>query len=153
MNVNIATLKTVASAFAFSACASFAFAADSIGTLRDVQGSVMVQSGKAFRPATSGMALFAGDKVLTMNGGVASMTVTKDNCALTMKPNQMVLVRAMPCAKLTASIEGMGLGQTETIGGLGGISTGALVAGGVVVVAGGLIVAQEQQDRKKASPN
>jgi hypothetical protein len=148
---------TVALAAVIAMSGSLANANQSIGTLRDVQGQVLVQSGKEFRTAKSGTPLFAGDKLVTMNGASASLTLTKENCALSLKPNQMLALRSVPCSQLTASIDGMGLGQAETLGGLGGLSSGVVTGLVVAGVVGGTIVVNQVQARddarRNASPN
>ena len=73
------------------AFAGAAFAADSVGSISNVQGSVMFSHGGQFVPADKGQALPAGDRVMVAEGGSA-MFVFNDGCKMPIAGGTIVTI-------------------------------------------------------------
>ncbi|MDE1899776.1 MAG: hypothetical protein KGH73_12045 [Xanthomonadaceae bacterium] len=67
--------------------------ADPVAMLYNVQGKVLVNQGRQFVPAHSGMALDTGDRVLLMDGAHA-MVEYGSGCSLPLAPNSAATITA-----------------------------------------------------------
>jgi hypothetical protein len=90
--VAVATL-----ALATSALPTSAFAGDGSVSLSQVSGGVLVNQGHGFRPATPGMTLHPGDRVLvTLNGGAGLNW--SGGCGVALGAGSMATIsNATPC--------------------------------------------------------
>ena len=89
--------------------ASIAYAGDANVTLTGQKGTVMVNSGKQFVTAKPGQALAAGDRVMVMEGGRATLTYP-NGCVVTVNSGTMVNVAAQQCTKRTAAAQAQKIG-------------------------------------------
>ncbi len=67
--------------------------ADPVAMLFNVQGKVLVNQGRQFVPAQSGMALNTGDRVLLMDGAHANVEYSS-GCSLPLAPNSAATITA-----------------------------------------------------------
>lgn len=104
-------------AFALAFFAAPAFAAGSpVATLGQQQGTVMVNQGEVFATATENQALSAGDRVLVMEGGSATL-VFSDGCELPLAEGSLLEVGATsPCAGQVAQVQSIGPSYAQAVG-------------------------------------
>jgi hypothetical protein len=115
-------------------------AQNTVATLSDVQGNVLVSQGDAMVAAASNQRVPAGTRVVTTSG--ARVTVHYDvGCDVRLNENQRFTVRVGPCAVLLAEVEALGPaagaiggGAAATAGVAGPGTAGLLAAGGVIGV-------------------
>ena len=109
--------------------------AETQGTvLAGLQAPVMVNQGDAYRAATEGMALTAGDRVMVMQGGTARIAYP-NGCVMDVGANEMVRIDTGEACATSASTAG-----TYQQAGAGG--GGAAGAGGLSTLAeAGIFVA------------
>ena len=124
--------------FLFAAVsAAGASAASAPASLGPTQGVVLVNQGKQFVTAQPGQLLVAGDRVLVMQGGQASLRFT-DGCVLPLASGSMVTVPAKStCAGGSAAVTRVGVQTAQTDSGSNTPPSGDVwvyVAGTVVVV-------------------
>ncbi len=118
--------------------------------LANVEGTVSVNCGDGFQPASAGTALASGDRVRVGSGGSVNI-VYGNGCSTRVGPSQVAVVLATPPSCQGARLKdgglvvgaGVGIGDGLKDGPAApGISTETLIAGGLVVGAGvGIAVA------------
>ena len=88
-----------------------------LATLSQQQGTVLVNQGEVFATAQEGQALQAGDRVLVMEGGEATL-VFADGCALPVGPGSLLEVPAVsPCASgELAQVQKIGPHYAQAVG-------------------------------------
>ncbi len=91
----------VACAVALGAGVSVAQAANEVATLGQVAGKVMVNKGKGFTAAKAGMGLANNDRLITLDGGSASV-VYMDGCTTNVKPNSVLAISGAAGCKAQA---------------------------------------------------
>ncbi|WP_146910505.1 hypothetical protein [Arenimonas daejeonensis] len=97
--------------------ASSAFAAESVATLSSQQGTVLVNQGEEFVTAADAQALQAGDRVMVMEGGNATITFA-DGCAFPLASGSLVEVPAVStCAGAVATVQQVGPSYAQAVGG------------------------------------
>jgi hypothetical protein len=149
MTKKFATVLALCAAFATSASA-----AESVGTLTDVSGRVLVSSPAGLVLAHNGKALVEGSRVLVAAGGRA--TIATPSCKMTLSAGQeLVLSKRTACASRTAQaatapvVDG---GQAEGLfAGLGGLSTTAIVIGAAAIVTTIAVVVENNRDTASGS--
>ena len=90
-------IRHFALGFLLTALASTAYA-DSVATLGDIGGSVKINQGVEFVDAQPGQPVNAGDRILVMEGGSASITFN-DGCKLQISGGSLVTVPATSTCK------------------------------------------------------
>lgn len=107
-----------------------AFAQESLGTVGNVQGTVLSVDGSTSSSLVPGKVIHNGEVFTTTGGGSVTLNLP-NGCTLTLQPNQTLTVDAgKSCQALRDSIRptgfagggGGGLGFGGAIGGLGGIA-------------------------------
>lgn len=84
-------------AMGFALSASAADVPTPIATLTEVTGEVSVNQGEEFAPATNGIRLMPGDRVMVQTGASALLKYD-DECELKVEPNTILTLRAQsPC--------------------------------------------------------
>jgi hypothetical protein len=87
--------------------AGASLAASSVATLNVGNGSVLVNQGKQFVTAQPGQILSVGDRVMVMEGGVATVRFA-DGCVQTLSSGSLAVVGAQSsCASGTSNIAQM----------------------------------------------
>ncbi len=84
-------------ALGFALTASAADVPTPIATLTNINGQISVNQGEAFAPATNGIRLMPGDRVMAQ---IDSAAIVKfdDECELKVEPNTILTLRAQsPC--------------------------------------------------------
>lgn len=113
-----------------------------VAMLFNVQGKVLVNQGRQFVPARSGMALNIGDRVLLMDGAHA-MVEYGSGCSLPLAPNSAATItaRCLVSPENVNMMQAVGGGDSNTGNGDNKYTppptnyTPALIIGGVVVIA------------------
>lgn len=106
-------------------------------TLSNVEGTVSVNQGSGFQPASIGTALSSGDRVRASSSGSANI-VYDNGCSTRVAPSQVAVVLATPPACQGGSLKDGGGAAFAPAG----IGTDTLLVGGLVVGAGvGIAVA------------
>lgn len=124
--------RLIALALSLSA-ASLAHAAEPVASLVDPQGTVMVNAGEEFVTAAESQALLAGQRVMVMEGGSASLAFV-DGCVIPLEAGSMTVVpEQSPCAGGVASVQPVGRSYAQAVGSRGGSSMSAGAAGGIIV--------------------
>ncbi len=118
--------------------------ADPVAMLYNVQGKVLVNQGRQFVPAHSGMALDTGDRVLLMDGAHARVEYGS-GCSLPLAPNSAATItaRCLVSPENVNMMQAVGGGdanqgnsdQNHKVVAPPPNYTPALIIGGVVVVA------------------
>ena len=127
--------------------------------LANAEGTISVNRGDGFQPASTGTALSSGDRVRVGSGGSVNI-VYGNGCSTRVGPSQVAVVLATPpsCQGARLKDGGLVVGAGVGIGdgvpaGPGGIGTETLLAGGLVVGAGvGIAVALSNNDNNQVSP-
>ena len=125
------------------AAASLVIQTASAATVVDVQGSVLVNHGPGFVPASSGTHIDGGDKVMAR--GRAGATIQYDDgCKVTVAPGSLVTVALVPPCKAA------GTAPADDAFGL----SSPLILGGAVVLGAGvsLAVILNNSSDKSVSP-
>jgi len=118
----------------------------SVASLTDVQGKVLVNQGRDFVPAQSGLQLKAGDRVLVLGDGAAKVVFPRPGksaegqaadakyCAVSMKANSLYTVDGFAqCAKGTVAMKSfVQQAQAAAAGAAGAAGAGAAGAGAAV---------------------
>ena len=129
-------MKTLAFLFA-SLLSVTASAAPSVATLGRTEGVVLVNQGKQFVSAPAGQLLLAGDRVLVLQGGQASLRFA-DGCVLPIASGSLLTVPAKStCAGGIANITRVSMQTAQADSGANVKPSGDVwlyVAGAVVVV-------------------
>lgn len=108
MTIRIATALTLALA------ALPAFAEDvraPVASATTVNGQVQVNQGERFVPLQPGQALRAGDRVMTMVDGSATLTF-QDGCILNIKPENLITVSE----RCNDGVAALAPGNTQAVG-------------------------------------
>ena len=124
-----------------------------LAALGDVNGKVMINQGRGFVAARSGMEVSVGDRVIALEGASAQV-VFKDGCVTNLKERNLLPVDAKGCATqpLNPNAEAVKLAQAIGAGGPktdtppndkpapppvvdSGMSTGAMIGIGVLGLA------------------
>ena len=107
--------------FVLSLVAAPAFAAQApVATLAQQQGTVMVNQGEVFTTAAEQQGLQAGDRVMVMEGGHATL-VFADGCELPVAAGSLLEVpAASPCAGQVAQVQSIGPSYAQAVGDRGG---------------------------------
>lgn len=109
-------MKSIAAAIALSLLATSAVAADSVATLSSQEGTVLVNQGEEFVTASDAQGLLAGDRVMVMEGGNATITFA-DGCVLPLASGSLVEVPELStCAGAVASVEQIGPTYAQAVG-------------------------------------
>jgi hypothetical protein len=95
--------------------ASIAYAGDANVTLTGQKGTVMVNSGKQFVTAQPGQTLAAGDRVMVMEGGRATLTYP-NGCVVTVNSGSMVNVSQQQCATHATQAKKVGTMYAQAVG-------------------------------------
>ena len=150
-----------------------AWAADPVAVLRQPQGRVFVSQGKVMAPAREGMALQAGNRVITVAGGRAEIAYP-DGCVVALPENSLLAIKGTDQCRLgqarvraTGGFQNARIGQAGPIasneagaddaagagaGGAGAVSTGGLIGGGAVGASViGAILADDDGDASPAN--
>ena len=140
--------------------ALFASSAEAV-MLANVEGTVSVNRGDGFQPASAGTALSSGDRVRVGSGGSVNI-VYGNGCSTRVGPSQVAVVLATPPSCQGARLKdgglvvgaGVGIGDGLKDGPAAGIGTETLIAGGLVVGAGvGIAVAlSNDNNNNQVSP-
>jgi hypothetical protein len=132
------TGKFLVSASVALLMASQAGAAQPHATLAGIDGTVMVNQGEQFRTAADGMSLKAGDRVMIMTGGSATLSFDAD-CVIPLESNSIVTVpEGSPCAGATVQTQATSPMFAQAVGDRYTDSDGNVwywVAGGVLIAA------------------
>ena len=111
-------IKQFAVAFVFFAFASSAFA-DSVATMSKAAGDVKINQGVEFVQAQPGQPVNAGDRILVMENGSASITYI-DGCVLQISGGSLVTVPATStCKGAQARSQQIAPSDSGPIGGVG----------------------------------
>ena len=87
-----------AAAVAMFAMATSAYAADGAVSLSKISGGVLVNQGHGFHPATAGMVLHPGDRVLVTSNGAAGLNWS-GGCGVALGAGSMATIsNATPCS-------------------------------------------------------
>lgn len=125
---------------------------EGVATLMEVQGAVLVNQGKDYQPAQSGMKLMPNARVFTKDKASAVVT-SKQGCVTRLGPNSLFVVKPVDPCHGGASAQklapggyavgeaGAGAGSAAAGGGWLGTTNGLVAVGaaGVAVVAGGVM--------------
>ena len=150
-------IRTLSSLLVLSALAMPAIAQDSapantnVATVAKVIGSVQVNQGERFVPLRAGMALKAGDRVMALSKGSATLRFS-EGCDVNVAPETMLVVpKACGAAVAVQSTAPSGSGAVGSTGAAAGqtASPTLILASGVVGM--GALYAQEDQNNT-ASP-
>ena len=95
--------------------------AESVATMGSTVGDVKINQGTQFVEAQPGQAVNAGDRIMVMEGGAASITFS-DGCEMDISGGSLVTVPA------TSTCKG-GVAQTQQIAPANGDAVGNLPAG------------------------
>lgn len=126
-------MKAIALALAGLFACTAALAADPVAVLGSTQGVVMVSKDKKFVSVQTGQALKAGDRVLVMQDGGATIRFN-DGCELALPESSLAVIPAVStCVGGNAEIAQLSPETAQALG-LGKIalsSTGLWVVGGL----------------------
>ena len=129
MTIRIATIAVA------MAVATSAIAADKETVLNNVQMPVMINQGSSYVEATDSMFLYAGDRVMVLEGGSAQLNYA-NGCVQVLGGNEVAQVDSSgdTCNNMAAAGTHQALGSTGTSGsgGAQGMSTAGLMTVSVV---------------------
>ena len=112
-------------------------------TLGIANGQLLVDNGAGFQPASAGMTLKPGDRVMAKADGKGS--IVYEGCAVDVVAGSVVTVQqATPCVTTGST-------AAPAAAAAGGISTGGLILGGAVIAGG--IAAAAAAGGKSSSPS
>lgn len=133
---------------AASLLAGSVVASDKVANLSEMEGTVLVSQGEKFVTAEAGQVLGAGDRVLVMEGGKATVTFT-DGCALPVEPGtHIVLPEKSTCAGGIAQTQQISPQVAQAVGGGAASNTAFFI---VVGITGALIVNEVSQGEDNVS--
>jgi hypothetical protein len=136
---------TIASVMSLGLTVGYAQAeTSSVATLTQVGGKVMVNKGKGFVAAKSGMALAETDRLITLDGSSASV-VFADGCVNNVKANSVLAVSAGCKAQAMSVNSSMPMryaqtGGTQNDAGSGGGGGGSLLDTKTLGILGGAAI-------------
>ena len=91
-------------------------AAESVATLSGQEGTVLVNQGEQFITAAEAQALNAGDRVMVMEGGSATI-VFNDGCELVLASGSLASIPAeSTCEGAVASVQQIGPSYAQAVG-------------------------------------
>lgn len=140
-----------------SLATSFAHAVTPAAQLKQIRGSVLINTGETYKTANEGTHLFAGDRLMVMEGG-STVLVYRDGCVAEFKENQVITVKAAStCAGGAADVNPRRPLYAEPLGGSAshdGTSagaaasdrTGAFVIGGIALAGLGAALGSSSSD-------
>lgn len=141
------------SKIAVAACGALLFCLSqggiaSAASLSGVQGEVLVNAGQGLKPVTGAANLKAGDIVIAQKG--SAKLIYPDGCTINIDPGASATIsEKSPCAAQASTQTG----QVAAAAPAAGLSTTALVVGGVAIAGGLALAASQKNDKKKsASP-
>jgi hypothetical protein len=142
------------SKMAIAACGALMCCLSQVGaagaaSLSGVQGEVLVNAGQGLKPVTGAANLKAGDIVIAQKG--SAKLIYPDGCTINIDPGASATIsEKSPCAAQASTQTGQVAAAAPAAAGL---STTALVVGGLAI-AGGVALAASQKDgnKKSASP-
>lgn len=86
-----------------------------LASLGDVSGKVMINQGKGYVAARSGMDVREGDRVIALEGAGAQI-VYKDGCVTNLKERNLLPVSAGGCANLPLNPDGEAVKLAQAVG-------------------------------------
>ncbi len=86
-----------------------------LASLGDVSGKVMINQGRGYVAARSGMAVREGDRVIALEGAGAQI-VYKDGCVTNLKERNLLPVSAGGCANLALNRDGEAVKLAQALG-------------------------------------
>jgi hypothetical protein len=108
--------RTFALMLCLASAPAFAEEPAPVASLSTQEGTVLVNTGDAFVTATESQALNAGDRVMVMEGGTATV-VFADGCVLALESGSIVDVPASStCAGSVASVQQIGPSYAQAVG-------------------------------------
>ncbi len=126
-------IKKVLAIFSVAFCfpvLAYAAEQNSVASISDAGGTVMVDHGKGFVTSKVDAPLFENDRVVTLDGSMAEITFT-DGCRTKLKSNNLIVINIDPGCK--AAI----LDATKTatqVAGTHPVSYGIAVVGGLLAI-------------------
>lgn len=106
----------IATTIAATLLATSALASEPVATISAQEGTVLVNQGEEFATAAEGQALQAGDRVMLMEGAVATLTFA-DGCALPLEAGSLVEVPAVStCAGAVVNVQKIGPAYAQAVG-------------------------------------
>ena len=136
------TIRTATIAIAMAAATS-AIAADKETVLNNLQMPVMVNQGSSYVEATDSMFLYAGDRVMVLEGGSAQLNYA-NGCVQVLGGNEVAQIDSSgnTCNNMAAAGTHQALGSTgaKPGAGAGGLSTANKVTVGVVGLAAAVVI-------------
>jgi hypothetical protein len=153
-------IRHLSSLLVLSALATPAIAQDAapvpanVATAAQVAGPVQVNQGERFVPLRTGMALKAGDRVMALSKGSATLRFA-DGCDLRVNSETMVVVpKTSTCAGAIVAVQSTapaGSGAVGSTAAAGGLADSPALIIGMGVVGDAILFAQEDQNNT-ASP-
>ncbi|MCB1823059.1 MAG: hypothetical protein KDJ54_00080 [Candidatus Competibacteraceae bacterium] len=140
---------TASLALVLAGYAAGASALEPSAMLRQPQGRVFVGQAKTMEPARDGMALYAGNRVMTVAGSQAEVVYAGDCTVVLPESSLLVVGEPEQCRKGLAQIRAIDGFQDTRIGQagtLGGVGLGAYLVGGA---GAGLVLAAIFHDRNQ----
>lgn len=132
-------MKQIAVVLACLAAASVSVAADKVGELRDVQGSVTVTSSTGVVKGVAGTPLSPVSRIMVGSGSKATL-VLDEGCVIALKANQYVaLDPKLVCSQQVAAVTQLAAPYRVAQAPVGGGFMGLTATGGNLLIAGGVI--------------
>lgn len=148
-------IATIAIAMAIS---TSAIAADKETVLNNLQMPVMVNQGSSYVEATDSMFLYAGDRVMVLEGGSAQLNYA-NGCVQVLGANEVAQIdnTADTCNSMAAAGTHQALGGSSSGGAGAGTSSAALITASVVGIGAAAVIIDNSRDdddkqRPPASP-
>ena len=147
------TIALLAGVFA----STFAHAVAPAAQLKQISGSVLLNTGETYKTANEGAPLYVGDRLMVMEGGSMVM-VYQDGCVAEFRENQVITVKnTSTCAGGAADVNARRPLYAEPLGGSNSRygtpagapetnRTGAYVVGGIALVGLGAALAPDSDD-------
>ena len=140
-------------------------AAGIVASASAVNGSVQVNKGAQFQPLLTGQALGAGDRIMALSNGSATITFA-DGCTLAVASETLVVVPAIStCAGGEASVQAVTPGSAQAVGTpaaepasvagqrtASGMADAGFAVAAAAVLAGGAIVSATEDEKDVSSP-
>jgi hypothetical protein len=105
---------------------------NTVATLRDADGNILVSQGDAMVAGGNDLRLAVGTRVVTTNK--ATVTISYDaGCDIRLKENERFTVAVGPCAVLLGQVESLGPAAGAIGGGTAGTATAAGASGGAAL--------------------
>lgn len=144
---------------ALSAAISFAVATpviaqdatpeDSVASATRVAGPVQVNQGEQFMPLRVGQTVDAGDRVMAMRSGTATLTF-KDGCTLTVEPESIIVVPELStCAGGIVTVQATAPAGSQAVGAAsrGGVNwSGAALQAGAVILGSAYLFSEDEEE-------